>query len=387
MDSNRFSASPCGRIIRTRREYDAFVPDPLPPVVTWADGDARALERASLAVGELSGYLQAGCEHFMPLLLRADAVAAARSEFGHFPLREFLCADMTGVHVSRASRLASNYVAAFEYARNRLHDLPFSLRLIRELHCILFNDTANQRSTPGRFRRSQNWVGHPGCTLSDALFVPPPPMEMHELLDNWEHYLHRKNNSPALARLALAHYQFLVIHPFLDMNDATGALMASVLLVHLGLVGEPLPFLGHLLERNRANLQRRMLDTCATGEWEKWLTWYLYGLADSAHTTIDSARKLTMLYDTHSRLLTTSEATDGTMRVFDLLFHHGALAVRSLIEEARLTSDDATRAVQHLTSLGITNPSHEGNDIYVAPDIVAALDPVLFPDTTHSLPF
>ena len=116
-------------------------------------------------------------------------------------------------------REVGNYVAALEHGIGRLKTLPLSLRLLREIHAQLMEGVRGDRATPGQFRRSQNWIGPAGCTLANANYVPPPPAELMQALDAWEKFL-LDRTLPPLAQVALAHYQFEAIHPFLDGKPA-----------------------------------------------------------------------------------------------------------------------------------------------------------------------
>ncbi len=125
-----------------------------------------------------------------------------------------------------------NYVHALEYGLERLQTLPVSLRLFRELHQRLMTGVRGDQLTPGEFRRTQNWIGRPGCTLDDADYTPPPPDLLMDALSDLESYLHREPDYPPLVRLAFIHYQFEAIHPFLDGNGRIGRLLITLLLSH-----------------------------------------------------------------------------------------------------------------------------------------------------------
>src|SRR5690606_22088133 len=116
-------------------------------------------------------------------------------------------------------------VAALNAGLRRVESLPLSGRLLRELHGVLMKDVRGQENTPGEFRRSQNWIGPPGCTLAEATYVPPPPTpEMDECLAHWERFMHQKDQMPELIQCALIHEHFEAIHPFLDGNGRIGRL-------------------------------------------------------------------------------------------------------------------------------------------------------------------
>ena len=185
---------PHGRRIRCPGGYHAFVPEPLPPRIEWSGGLAGALSAADRAVGRLAGE---GQQLPNPHLLirpfvRREAVLSSRIEGTQATLGELLAAE-AGAAVERSAadlREVGNYVVALEYGIQRLHTLPLSLRLVRELHEKLMRGVRGDAATPGEFRRSQNWIGPAGCTLTDATFVPPPPDRLMDCLGALERFLH-----------------------------------------------------------------------------------------------------------------------------------------------------------------------------------------------------
>ena len=170
--------------------------------------------------------------------LRREAVLSSRIEGTQASLSDLLFFEASGTIPPQVPDIqeVSNYVKALEYGLLRLQDLPVSLRLIREIHERLMDGVRGEHLTPGEFRRSQNWIGPPGCTLMDAVFVPPPEIEMKEALGELEKYLHSLSSLPPLVRLALFHYQFEAIHPFLDGNGRVGRLLLTLLLCAEGLL-------------------------------------------------------------------------------------------------------------------------------------------------------
>ena len=373
MDSALFAASPSGRVLHTRTGYDAFVPDPLPPPLSWQTHTMNALSRASYAIGAIRGQASVeGSPHFEALLLRRDAVSAARIEGQHLDIAELLIAEATDNPPGRGVRLGLNYIRAFEHAR--LEGLPLSLRLVRELHSLLLDGVADIRSTPGEFRRSQNWLGPAGCTPPDAVFVPPPVAEMRELLHNWESYLHESSELPPLVRVALAHYQLTVIHPFLNMNATAGLLFAPLYLHHLEKADFPMLFIGRFLERQSIEFYNRMLDVCQRGTWDEWLSFYLYGIADSANDTATCMHRLLRLYAQNVSHAEAVAMDDDALRLLKMLFQHPVVSTDGAADFLGLTATAARRALACLEDAGVvTKDTSTTCPVHVAGDIVAAL--------------
>ena len=229
---------PHGHTVNCTGGYRAYVPAPLPAPLTWDGPLTVCLSAADRAIGRLAGE---GRRLPNPHLLirpfvRKEAVLSSRIEGTQATLGELLAAEAdSAVERSPADlREVGNYVAALEYGLQRLDTLPISLRLVREMHEHLMRGVRGDIGTPGEFRRSQNWIGPPGCTLNDATYVPPPPSDLMECLGQWEGFLHDET-LPPLVHAALVHSQFEAIHPFLDGNGRVGRLLITLLLVKHGL--------------------------------------------------------------------------------------------------------------------------------------------------------
>ncbi len=377
MNSHLFASSPNGRVVSTRTGYEAYVPDPLPPSIRWDNDIGRALEAASLSVGALDSCLHDSHERYLPLLLRADAAESIRSEGYHVNTSDLLRDETRQAFTQKGSRLARNCMLAYEHGRVRMQEFPLSLRLVRELHYLLLTDVGDPRTTPGQFRRTQNWLGPRGCTLSTADFVPPPVGEMRDLLDNWERYLHTNDDTPSLVRLAIAHHQFMIIHPFLAMNGAAMALLAPLLLQHLGVTSLPHPFFGRLVHTLAATLQPRMFAVCTSDNWEEWLTWYLNGIADAARQTRMIILRLQGLeYGWQLKLhAIQAQEAEGIQPVLDHLVQRGAITLESTESETRLAASEAERAIHRLASLDIARADAEDEEgFFYSSEIVAILN-------------
>jgi Fic family protein len=197
---------------------------------------------------------------------QADIVDLYAYEVGQLPLPGMELPPSEG-----DVREVLNYVHALEYGLERLNTLPVSLRLIRELHDRLLTGVRGEHATPGEFRRRQNWIGRPGCTLNEATFVPPPVPQMRNALDAFEKYLNSGDLHPPLVRLALAHYQFEAIHPFVDGNGRIGRLLISLLLVQWDLMPLPLLYLSAFFHRHRQDYYERLMAVSERDAWRDWI--------------------------------------------------------------------------------------------------------------------
>lgn len=295
------SSKPAGRLIRCPGSYSAYIPNRLPPDLTWTPKLVRSLSDADHLIGRLAGE---GARLPNPHLLmrpfiRREAVLSSRIEGTQATLGELL-ADEAGAAVGRSPdelREVGNYVAALEYGIKRLERLPLSLRLVRELHARLMKGVRGERATPGEFRRSQNWIGTPGCTLSQASYVPPPPTDLMDCLGGWETFLHERD-TPPLVQAALAHYQFEAIHPFLDGNGRVGRLLITLFLVERKILPTPLLYLSAFFEATRRDYYDLLSAVSARGEWEPWLVYFLNGVARQSADALSRAERINKLLET-----------------------------------------------------------------------------------------
>src|SRR5271156_4026137 len=201
--------------------YAAFVPAPLPPKLDWTPRLIRVLSDADRLIGKLAGEggRLPNPHILMRPFLQREAVLSSKIEGTQATLGELLAAE-AGVAVDRSPddlREVGNYVVALEHGISRLGKLPICVRLTRELHEKLMTGVQGQQAAPGRFRKIQNWIGKPGSTIATASYIPPPPGEIEPCLAAWEMFLN-ESRVPPLVTIALAHYQFEAIHPFLDGN-------------------------------------------------------------------------------------------------------------------------------------------------------------------------
>src|SRR5581483_261997 len=174
-----------------------------------------------------------------------------------------------------------NYITALNHGITRLRSgFPVSLRLLREVHELLMTGVRGGYATPGEFRRSQNWIG--GSSPSDAVFVPPPPAAMTSALDDLERFLNDRP-LPLLVQFAMAHYQFEVIHPFLDGNGRLGRLLIPLMLIDRAVLPQPLLYLSAYFERNRNSYYDLLLRTTREGDFGPWISFFLLGVRAQAN--------------------------------------------------------------------------------------------------------
>ena len=369
---------PHGRTIRCAGGYRAFVPTPLPPLIDWNVTLASALSHADLVVGRLAGEGSRfqNPHLFIRSFIRREAVLSSRIEGTRTTLAELLAAEAgaKGVADSTDLREVANYVAALEYGLDRLETLPLSLRLIREIHERLMRGVRGDAATPGEFRRSQNWIGPPGCTLNDASYVPPPPDELMDCLDALERFLHDRN-LPVLVHAALVHAQFEAIHPFLDGNGRVGRLLITLLLAERGVMPSPLLYLSAYFEETREAYYAHLPAITEAGTWDDWLAYFLRGIRLQAKDALARIDHLDTLFDSWRHDLA-GALSPRLEEVLSLFIERPFWTAGDISKELGVAYTTARRAVDRLEKAGVISLSRETrrNRVYCARAVLAALD-------------
>ncbi len=354
------------------------MPSPLPPKVAWTDSLARALSDADRLMGRLAG--EGGRLPNPHLLLRPfvrrEAVLSSRIEGTQATLGELLAAE-AGAAVERSPEdllEVGNYVAAMEHGLRRLKSLPVSLRLVRELHQKLLTGVRGSHATPGHFRRSQNWIGSPGCTLANATYVPPPPEEMLACLGAWEKFLH-ESTLPPLVQIALAHYQFEAIHPFLDGNGRVGRLLITLFLVDRDILPAPLLYLSAFFEATRRDYYDQLLAISTRGEWQHWLEYFLNGVARQSEDALSRAERMNGLL-MKWRLAVARMPSKTPSMILDMLAGNPFLTTKKTAEDLGVAYTTAQRAVEKLERLSIVQEISQSkrNRVYCAKALLDILD-------------
>jgi Fic family protein len=386
MDPRSFASDRAGQPTRVPDPagYWAFVPRALPPDLEWNAPLANTLSRADRALAELSEL--ALCLPNPHLLIRPfmrqEAVLSSRIEGTRASLSDLYAYEagyLLFTETAADVREVHNYVVALEYGLERINQLPLSLRLLREIHAKLLEGVRGEHRTPGEFRRRQNWIGPPGSNPSNAPFVPAPPHEMRNCLDAFEKFLHAESDIPPLVRIALAHYQFEAIHPFLDGNGRVGRLLLVLLMCLWGLLSEPVLYLSAYFDARRDEYYDRLMAVSQRGAWENWLTFFLEAVTAQAVDAHARARRLQALREVYRRRVQSERAVARLLQLLDLLFANPVASIPGLAKSMDVSFVAATRYVRHLTEIGVLREAtgRTRNRIFVAEEILRAVqDPL-----------
>jgi Fic family protein len=338
----------------------AFVPRPLPPArpVLAAESYESASRAAEMALARLSGVsgLVPSVEWLLYSALRKEALLTSQIEGTQATLTD-LFDDEAGLAVTNTDDVeeVSNYLRAFRRVRENLHHprgLPISVRLLRDAHRLLLAGARGAGKQPGELRRSQNWIG--GTRPGNAVFVPPPPERVEELLADLERFIHGEAALPPLVRVALVHAQFETIHPFLDGNGRIGRLLIAALLEHWGLLPEPLMYLSGYLKRHQREYYRLLSAVRTDGDWEGWVAFFLEGV-EAAATEAERAivAIASLVAADRRRLLAAPRVGAVALRLFEWLPVMPRFTIEQVRTKLETSFPTATAAVKLLEALGI----------------------------------
>jgi Fic family protein len=335
--------------------YSAFVPAPLPPDLDWTAKLIGTLSDADRLIGRLAGE---GGRLPNPHILirpfvRREAVLSSKIEGTQATLGELLAAE-AGAAVDRSPEdlhEVGNYVVALEHGISRLKKLPLCVRLTRELHDKLMTGVRGHHAAPGRFRTVQNWIGKPGSTAATASYIPPPPGEVEACLAVWEKFL-QESQLPPLVTIALAHYQFEAIHPFLDGNGRVGRLLITLFLIERQILPTPLLYLSAFFEATRRDYYDGLRGVSERGAWNDWLEYFLLGVARMSEDALSRATRINQLLAQWQRKVS-GDSTNNPLRLVELLGSNPFITTKGTSEALGIAFTTAQRTIERLERAGI----------------------------------
>lgn len=370
--------SPTGRIIKEPAGYSAYAPNALPPIIEWNNKLVWTLSHADFLLGKLAreGSRLPNPHLLMRTFITREAVLSSKIEGTNATIGEVL-AHGAGVPVKQDLadlQEVQNYISALDFGLKRLAELPMSLRFIKEIHEQLMQGVRGAHAALGEFRKSQNWIGSPGCTLNTAKFVPPPVHLLIDCLSNLEKFLHDRQ-LPPLIHIALCHYQFEAIHPFLDGNGRVGRLLITLLLIEHKMLPAPLLYLSAFFEATRDEYYRQLFNVSSHGTWHDWLIYFLNGVAVQSEDALSRAERINALLDKW-KLQLASSASGVAVGIVNHFAVNPYLTINKIAEALNVAYSTAQRGVCKLEEAGIVKQvgGNKRDKVYCATQILSILE-------------
>ena len=329
---------------RNNGDFKSFIPSPINDTWVWSSSEINALlSQADRELGALSTYseLIPDLDIYIRMHIRVEANKSNRIEGTKTSIEEDMLPKENLVSEKRDDvQEIENYIKAMDYGVKRIidDDFPFSSRFLRELHQILLQGVRGEYKTPGEFRRSQNFIG--GSKPSDAVYVPPSIADLDAAMEDFDRFANRNDDLPVLIRLAIMHYQFETIHPFLDGNGRIGRLMIPLYLLSRNILGKPCFYISDYFETHRSEYYAALQDTRVRNDMERWICFFLRASIATARKAKDTFNRVLRLVDKYNRYIAETKSMHTT--------------ISSIIREMYSRPIASVAILSEMTGIGVT---------------------------------
>ena len=329
-----------------------------------ADGEVQQLlSEADRTLGELNAFSQLvpDVDFFIRMHIAKEATQSSRIEGTRTNMEEALL-DVEDIEPEKRDdwQEVQNYIEAIKFSIIQLNDLPLSNRLLRDTHRVLMHGVRGEHKQPGEFRHSQNWIG---VSLKNAVFVPPHQDDVVELMSDLEKFLHNDSlHVPHLIKIAIAHYQFETIHPFLDGNGRLGRLMIALYLADFGLLHKPALYLSDYFERHKTEYVDRLMAVREANKMKEWLVFFLFGVRETAKHSIQVFKDILALKGRIEREVLPQFSTRRQKNVQDLmqyLYQIPLVSIKTVANLLDIKTNTAAALVNDFVAQGILYPSSD----------------------------
>ncbi|MDE0681328.1 MAG: Fic family protein [Candidatus Poribacteria bacterium] len=344
-------------VYRQQREYKSFSPSFINCPFVWENRQINQLvEQAANLLGELNAYAEIvpDVNFSIPMSIIKEAIDSNLIEGTKTEIDEVVL-PQTEIPPIRQDdwQEVQNYIEAMNFAIAELPRIPISVRLLKDVHKILMSGVRGKHKAPGEIRRSQNWIG--GSSLADAFFIPPSPEELPDLLSDLEKFWHNTSlQLPSLIKIAITHYQFETIHPFLDGNGRCGRLLIALQLIDAQLLNKPVLYISTFFERRRNAYYNAFSTVRKSNGLEQWIIFFLNGLVETAQHGLKTFKAIIALrqeYD--AKILSLGSRAKNARKLLQHMYATPIITVRSVEKVLDTSFSSANRLLKSLTELGV----------------------------------
>ena len=343
--------------LRQEYQYKSFIPEMINHTFTWDDPQINTmLEDATRALGELNAFtmIVPNVDMFIQMHITKEANTSSKIEGTKTEMDEVLISKEQIDPEKRDDwQEVRNYIDAMNSAIKELETLPISNRLIKNIHAILLNSVRGEAKQPGEFRKSQNWIG--GASLTTAYFIPPHHNEVNELMSDLEKFLHNEEIFvPHLIKIAIAHYQFETIHPFLDGNGRIGRLLITLYLVSNGLLKKPSLYLSDFIERNKSVYYESLTRVRTDNDLIHWIKFFLEAVIVTANSGVKTFQDiLSLKQEMDAIVVGFGKKAHNASKLLDYLYQRPIISISDIIEPLEVSKPTANSLVKEFEEKGI----------------------------------
>jgi len=360
-------------------KYKSFSPSNLPPnpdiiideeMLNLIANSSRILGKLDLKSEEIPNK-----ELYISMYIRKEALLSSQIEGTQATLDDIFDPNIDK-NVNLEVTDVINYIKAAIYSNELIQTLPLSSRFLRNVHEVLLDGVRGEDKNPGEFRKTQNWIGPQGSSLKNAKFIPPNVVDMKDSMSELENFIHN-NKSNSLIKIALSHYQFETIHPFLDGNGRIGRLLIGLMMKEYNLLNTDILYISYFLKRNRVEYYDRLMDVRLKGHYEQWIKFFLNGIIEAGSNSLECINLLVSLNKKNAQLI--EESTKGSKKtvlsVFKYIQSNPIIDIGETAKRIGKTYNTTSAAIIKLQSLGILKARNEQerNRVFAYEDYLAIL--------------
>lgn len=347
-----------GYLYHVQSNYDCFVPRSLNDIkINFDDELIALLNEANYLLGVLNGISKnlPDKEIFIAKFVEKEAAVSSQIEGTQASLEDVFQINKAENEKRKEIEEIVNYVNALNFGIELLDKLPISLRFLKEVHKVLLKNTRGSEKNAGEFRKSQNRIGHKGANLLNASYIPPSPDKMKEALYDLENYINKDEELNPLIQIALIHYQFETIHPFLDGNGRVGRILIPLFLKKENLLEYPILYLSLYFKMNRSEYYELLMNVRFKGKVEEWIKFFLKAIIETSESCVKTIEEISKLKE--EIVLNIEDAENLNKEIYfktlDYIFHHPYFETNDLVNALHVSKPTALKIINTLKEFSV----------------------------------